>query len=56
MDLESIIHTSCLETIRIKQGRKRPLNTPKRMIDKREREGERKKGDIGKCAPTLNRV
>ena len=25
----------------IKQGRKRPLDTPKRMIERREREGER---------------
>ena len=25
----------------IKQGRKRPLETPKRMIEKRQREGER---------------
>jgi hypothetical protein len=25
------------------QGRKRPLDTPKRMIERREREGERKK-------------
>ena len=27
-----------------KQGRKRPLDTPKRMIERRESEGERKKG------------
>ena len=27
-----------------KQGRKRPLDTPKRMIERREREGEREKG------------
>ena len=27
----------------IKQGRKRPLDTPKRMIERREREGEREK-------------
>ena len=27
--------------IAIKQGRKRPLDTPKRMIERREREGER---------------
>ena len=26
-----------------KQGRKRPLDTPKRMIERREREGEREK-------------
>ena len=25
----------------LKQGRKRPLDTPKRMIERREREGER---------------
>ena len=25
------------------QGRKRPLDTPKRMIERREREGEREK-------------
>ena len=31
-----------------KQGRKRPLDTPKRMIKKREREGKRKKGKKGK--------
>ena len=26
-----------------KQGRKRPLDTPKRMIERRQREGEREK-------------
>ena len=26
-----------------KQGRKRPLDTPKRMIERREREGEKRK-------------
>ena len=26
-----------------KQGRKRPLDTPKRMIERREREGKREK-------------
>ena len=30
-------------SIRKKQGRKRPLDTPKRMIERREREGEREK-------------
>ena len=25
------------------QGRKRPLDTPKRMVERREREGEREK-------------
>ena len=28
----------------LKQGRKRPLDTLKKMIERREREGERKKG------------
>ena len=28
-----------------KQGRKRPLDTPKRMIESREREGERERGE-----------
>ena len=28
---------------REKQGRKRPLDTPKRMIERREREGKREK-------------
>ena len=27
----------------LKQGRKRPLDTPKRMIERRKREGEREK-------------
>ena len=27
----------------IEQGRKHPLDTPKRMIERREREGEREK-------------
>ena len=27
----------------IKQGRKRPLDAPKRMIERREREGERER-------------
>ena len=26
-----------------KQGRKRPIDTPKRMIERRQREGEREK-------------
>ena len=30
-------------SIYIQQGRKRPLDTPKRMIERREREGEREK-------------
>ena len=30
--------------LQYKQGRKRPLETPKRMIERREREGEREKG------------
>ena len=29
--------------IMLKQGRKRPLDTPKRMIERRELEGEREK-------------
>ena len=38
----------CLEKshgyiLMMKQGRKRPLDTPKRMIERREREGERAK-------------
>ena len=33
--------------IALKQGRKRPLDTPKRMIKRREREGKRKiEGEI----------
>ena len=27
----------------LKQGRKRPLDTPKRMIERRQREGEKEK-------------
>ena len=27
----------------LKQGRKRPIDTPKRMIERREREGERER-------------
>ena len=30
-------------SLHYKQGRKRPLDTPKRMIERREREGEREK-------------
>ena len=30
-------------TFILKQGRKRPLDTPKRMIERREREGKREK-------------
>ena len=33
-------HTQCIST---KQGQKRPLDTTKRMIERREREGEREK-------------
>ena len=45
----------------MKQGRKSPLDTPKRMIERREREGEREKERKKEryreeCAPTLNRV
>ena len=32
-----------LGKIEFKQGRKRPLDTPKRMIKRREREGKREK-------------
>ena len=30
-------------TLKEEQGRKRPLDTPKRMIERKEREGEREK-------------
>ena len=44
----SITQKKCLSYILIalfwlKQGRKRPLDTPKKMIERREREGEREK-------------
>ena len=32
-----------VDKVQIKQGRKRPLDTPKRMIKRREREGKREK-------------
>ena len=32
-----------VESVTYKQGRKRPLDTPKRMIKRREREGKREK-------------
>ena len=32
-----------IAAFREKQGRKRPLDTPKRMIGRREREGEKEK-------------
>ena len=32
-----------------KQGWKRPLDTPKRMIERREREGEREKKVAPEC-------
>ena len=38
----------------MKQGRKRPLDTPKRMIERREREGEREKGAQSKPNPSPN--
>ena len=39
------------------QGRKRPLDTPKRMLERREREKERYvEGYREECAPTQNRV
>ena len=37
-----------------KQGRKRPLDTPKRMIERREREGKREK--IGILAYPKRRI
>ena len=40
---ESIYFLITLGTLLEKQGRKRPLDTPKRMIKRREREGEREK-------------
>ena len=44
-----------------KQGRKRPLDTPKRMIERREREGERDRkveGEIqrGMCSHSKQSV
>ena len=33
----------CLKCLVYEQGRKRPLDTPKKMIERREREGEREK-------------
>ena len=38
-----VILITCLYD-KCKQGRKRPLDTAKRMIERREREGEREKG------------
>ena len=36
-----------IDNLQKKQGRKRPLDTPKRMIERRERERERKvEGEI----------
>ena len=32
-----------LQRVHIQQGRKRPFDTPKRMIERREREGKREK-------------
>ena len=37
------IHISLSCKLKIKQGQKHPLDTPKRMIERREREGEREK-------------
>ena len=47
----SFIHQGHInrERLLIKQGRKRTLDTPKRMIERREREGDRERkveGDI----------
>ena len=36
------METFCIISYK-EQGRKRPLDTPKRMIESREREGEREK-------------
>ena len=42
----NIIFAECFSFFK-KQGRKRPLDTPKRMIERRERERERKvQGEI----------
>ena len=35
---DEIISLTLLVTLVLKQGRKRPLDTPKRMIERRERE------------------
>ena len=39
----SCLHILKTFTLRNKEGRKRPLDTPKIMIERREREGERYK-------------
>jgi hypothetical protein len=36
-------HTTNIRLFINKQGRKHPLDTPKRMVERREREGEREK-------------
>ena len=38
---QSILYQTPVAKVSLKQGRKRPLDTLKRMIDRREREGER---------------
>ena len=45
LPLTKIFPTLPLIPLQKKQGRKRPLDTPKRMIERREREGEREKED-----------
>ena len=37
-----IVHKNSVSIV-LKQGRKRPLDTPKRMIERKQREGEREK-------------
>ena len=43
IDLNLINYCNFLPKKYSKQGRKRPLDTPKRMIKRREREGKREK-------------
>ena len=42
--IQSLVLSACKQRpFSIKQGRKRLLDTPKRMIERREREGERER-------------
>ena len=40
LNLENNDNNSSICLILLKQGRNRPLDTPKRMIERRQREGE----------------
>ena len=45
-DITESVYILLQSSLRFKQGRKRPLDTPKKMIERREREKEREERKV----------